>query len=191
MLFNKSSLKFERSVTLVPKFKRYELLVMSGQGFYYFKNANQVNNFATAYTSLIDEIVFHLELLVLKLNTFTSFMTPSVKHNKSKEHVFAESLYDAGHCINSLKLAKNYSCEFHRLNLFVINAIDHILAMCVNFDKKLINDVNQVYQTAIDLRSKFYFIIKHYQKGLTEKDLTLYSTSTLLSLVEQIKNDNA
>lgn len=184
MLFNKNSLKFEQSVKLNEKFKRYELLIASGEGFYYFKNQNQVNSFATAYTNLVDEIIFTCELLLFKLNSFTSFMTPVVRRKDSQEKIFFENLYECNHYLNSLKLAKHYPCDFYSLNSFVYSAIDCILNMCVRFDKKLINDVNQVYQIANDLRCKFYFILNNYQKTLDNSHLTIYSTSTLLHLTK-------
>lgn len=185
MLFKKNSLKFEQSVKLNEKFKRYELLIASGHGFYYFKNLNQVNLFATSYTNLIDEIVFSCELLLFKLNSFTSFMTPVVKRKGSPEKIFFENLYECNHFLNSLKLGKCYPCEFYSLNNFVYSAIDCILNMCVRFDKKLLNDVNHIFQIANDLRCKFYFILKNYQKTLDNSHLTIYSASTLLQLTQK------
>lgn len=188
MLFNKSSLRFQTSVKLDQRFRRYELHVLSGYGFYYFKNGNQVKNFAMCWTNLIDEIVFHSELLMLKLSSMSSFMKPIHKHNSSKEKIYISNYQAALQSINVLKLAKIHPVEFSKLNLHVLSSLDSIIHMCVNIDERLVKDVELIFQYATDIRLKFLTIIIYYQNGLNDCDLSLHNSATLNKILKQNSN---
>ncbi|MGX9985467.1 hypothetical protein [Soonwooa purpurea] len=186
MLFYKNCIKFEQSVILNEKTKVYEVLIFSSYGFYYFKNGNEVQKFATAYTSLIDEVIFNLELYTLKLNSIAPFLSPILKTKFSKENIFIESIYEVQYYIQQLKLTKVHSCKFWRVNMFVFQAIDLLLNICTSIDKRFINDLNQLYQSLLNLRLNFDTLLSYYQKGIENQQYTLNQASNFLKILENV-----
>jgi len=184
MLFTKKCIRFEQSVKLNSKTKVYELFVLSNFGFYEFKNGNQVQEFAEAYTCLIDEVVFNLELYILKFNSLSAFLQPINKTKFSKEKIFIESIYEVQHYCQQLKLSKVYDCEFYNVNAFVLNACDCLLNICTTFDKRFINDINQLYQALQDLRQKFVLLLSSYSKGISNKEFTLNQAINLNNILQ-------